>query len=71
MIDIYVLKSNEYFVELNPVFYKGWLGIAELKPLSLYLTLSNAFLSINNREIGESGSGFSLAMQWVASRLHD
>ena len=61
MIDIYVLKSNEYFVELNPVFYKGWLGIAELKPLSLYLTLSNAFLSINNREM-KSESGFSLAM---------
>ena len=70
MIDIYVLKSNEYFVELNPVFYKGWLGIAELKPLSLYLTLSNAFLSMNNREI-KSGSGFSLAMQWVASPLHE
>ena len=47
------------------VLSKGWLAIAKLKPLSLFivsiLTLSNAFSSINNREM-KSESGFSLAM---------
>ena len=46
--------------------WKGWLAIAKLKPFSLFISLlSNAFLSINNREM-KSESGFSLAMdsQW-------
>ena len=47
------------------VFYKGWLAIAKLKPLSLFyftiLPLSRAFLSIDNREM-KSESGFSFVM---------
>ena len=45
--------------------HRGWLAIAKLKPLLLFiylfLTYSNAFLSINNSEMKSEGS-FSLAM---------
>ena len=41
-------------------FIKGWLAIAKLKPLSLFIYL-NPFVSITDREM-KSESGFSLAM---------
>ena len=63
-------NESEIFWKQTPTtfcnyFAKGWLTITELKPLltfhSSISTLSNAFWSINNREM-KSESGFSLAM---------
>ena len=60
---VIVLESTVLFWQIW--HQKGWLAIAKLKPLtlliSLILTLSNAFLSINDREM-DSESGLSVAM---------
>ena len=51
---------------------KGWLAVAKLKPLSLFIPLFEhcQMLSycIDYRKM-KSESGFSLAMQWLASPL--
>ena len=60
---------SQMILEHSNKKHKGWLAIAKLKTTFIFhfsiLTLSNAFLSINDRE-NKSGCGFSFAM---ASKL--